>query len=504
MTRAVAALAAAGVMTPAARRKRELLDRLEVIQRERQRRRSADPLAVVRWLPGQHEFLSATERRFLFRAGNQSQGKTWAGAAELIWRCLGRHPYKVVRKPPIRAWVVCGGAEQAGIVQQKIWELIPQDELEPGSGYDDSKGAFTGKYPSIRFKNGSRVQVKTGQQDALNLASGTLDYIWIDEPPESERVYHELQKRLMKRRGDLAMTLTPVNRPVAWLKKMCEEGKIRDIHRRLEARNMIPVGDVEPMKLADGTPCDQAWIDSILAESHEAEIPVVVHGEWEFRALEAYFAKSWNPATMIRDASGRTGAAHIVLGIDWGDAPGKQMLVLALVYEQPSEHPMVFVLDELDDPDGIETPEVTADRLVEMLARHGLTWADLDFVGADREHMPRTARSRGASSLALALQRKLRLRSVRDLKPPISTVKRGPGRGAGSATKRAKWLHYQMIRGKFAAHPRCVRVIEAIPLFKLGEDDGMKDPLDAVFYGLDPWTFAPIEPDGSPAPVRLF
>ena len=45
-----------------------------------------------------------------------------------------------------------------------------------------------------------------------------------------------------------------------------------------------------------------------------------------------------------------------------------------------------------------------------------------------------------------------------------------------------------MHQGRFGVHPRCKRLVEAIPRYSMRDDDA-KDPVDALRYALDPWIF---------------
>ena len=472
--------------------------RAMVLAQELRRRAEADRLSRVRWLPGQYAWLSSPSKRKLFRAGNQAQGKTWAGAAELLWRMAGRHPLRAVREGPIRAWVVCGGGEQSQTVQQKVWELVPREWVAEGCFFDDRKGAFTGKYPKIRLKNGSTAWFKSGGQDGLNLASGTLDYIWIDEPPESERVYNELLKRLIARNGDLGLTLTPVNRPVAWLRELVERGGIDDFHFRLEPRHLIPVGAHRPLQLTDGTVCDQSWIDALIAETSPAEVPVVIHGEWEFRTEGGYLATAWDPTKMIRPTPPST-AVETLIGIDIGDRPGKQIVLLVLVDEHhPSGHPYVYVWDEYVAVTGRETPEDDARGILGMLRRNNTSWSDLKYALSDRAHKAGTGEQKSAKDLQAQVAKILGI-PYRLLKPAVWVAKEGEGRGAGSVLTRSRWLFHQMVRGNIAVHPRCKRLIEAIPKYSPFSDDDWKDPIDALVYGLDRYIYSRIRTGPKPA-----
>lgn len=477
------------------------LERLVTVARELNRRKNENPLERVKWLPGQHAFLSSTAKRKMFRAGQQAQGKTWAGAAELIFRMSGDHPFRDdLRGAPIRAWVICGGGEQSQVVQSKVWDLVPRGLLAPGCAYDQRKGAFLGKYPKLIFRNGSVAEFKSGQSDAINLASGTIDYVWIDEPPESERVYSELLKRLLKRNGDMALTLTPVNRPVEWLRDECEAGRIQDLHFDLTPVNLIPVGETEPLVLTDGTVCDQAWIDKIIAETPPAEVPVVVRGGWEFSREGGYFSGAWDAAKGVT-ANGPTGDVEMLIGVDHGDRPGKQCIYLIAVDERHvSGHPYVYVVDEYVAMTGHETPEDDARATLAMVRRNGLEWHELKSALGDRVHAP--GRGQQKSNRDLQAQIAKLLSTPRDLlRPQIRTAKRGEGRGAGSVGVRSRWLFHQMVRGCFAVHPRCTALIEALPKYT-GADDEWKDKLDAVLYGCDSYTFNTWR-RGTVTPIRV-
>ena len=69
----------------------------------------------------------------VWRDGNQL-GKTTGMLVDLIHRCRGTHRWQKVRKPPINALIVGFSIEQmgqAGSVMEKLWELLPKDEIDP-------------------------------------------------------------------------------------------------------------------------------------------------------------------------------------------------------------------------------------------------------------------------------------------------------------------------------------------------------------------------------------
>lgn len=476
--------------------------RLELQARARielDRRAASVPLIDrVPWLPGQAALYACRDKRKLLRAGNQAHGKTWAGARELIRRMQGVDGF---RAPPIKAWVICGGGEQSQVVQEKVWELVPRELLAEGCAFDARKGAFLGKYPKLIFKNGSIAEFKSGQSDTINLAAGTLDLVWIDEPPESHRVYAELIKRLLKRNGDMILTMTPVNNPVEWIREECEAGRITDLHYELTVENLVPVGRVEPLRLMDGTVCDQGWIDRIIAETPPAEVPVTVHGGWEFRAGCAYFDGAWDPSTMVHDRL-PVGEFNAHLGVDFGTQPGKQCAYLIAV--QPSaDGPSVYVLDEYVDTTGAATVRHDARGILDMLQRSRLVWRDLHCAYGDRVHMPGRDEQKSTKDLSLAILREMAQHAAQAgaLNPQFRTAKHGASRGAGSVDVGGRWLRVAMLEGRFSVHPRCVRLVAALPRYTAADDD-FKDPIDAVRYGMDPVIFAGV-PRGPIVNVRI-
>lgn len=466
---------------------RERLERLVRIERELERRRQACLLDRMRWLPGQYEFLRCTERIALFRAGSQITGKTYAGAAELIYRMRGRHPLKAVRPGPIRAWVISGGGENSAVCQEKVWELTPKDEVMPGCEFDVRKGKFVGRYPQLAFKNGSIALFKAGNQDASALESGSPDYVWIDEPPEDERTYDELLKRLRATNGDMRLSLTPadVSRPLDWLEARSGPGRqIVDLHFPLTAENLVFVGTNERIRLKDGTPCDEDWIAQLRRDTPAYEAGVSLDGEWEYRVEGNYFDKVWNKDVIVRarkDLENRKDL-RFVLGIDHGNRPGKQCAYLMSVEALADGDPSIHVWDEYVDWSGVATPDVDARGILDMLARNGVAWSELAYVEGDKPHDQGRGSQKSNLDLAVIITRLLGLPPGK-LRPIIYTTKQGTG-GSESQWPGVRWLHDRMAKRQFTIDPGCRRLIEAVPRFTGHPNEDAKDPVDAVRYAV--------------------
>lgn len=461
-----------------------------------------DPIAQISLLPAQDAFLRCPAKQKLLRLGNQWGGKTTAGLIELVLRCLGRHPYFETRKPPIECWVICASWSQSLAIQGKLWALLPKAEVVEGTAYNNKTG-FGQHAPLVEFRNGSLIRFKTASQDSLDLAGATIDVAMFDEPPRSARVFSEIQKRVMKRAGTVFLTLTPVNAPVDWLREACDKGQVVDLHFPLTPEQLIPIGQREPLRLADGTVCDAAWIQQQVDMTLPHEVPVVIHGEWEMRVTDRLF-----PA--FRDGGPDS---HVVteipslsmvmsVGIDHGRLVGKQTAILIGIDESEADgFPTVYVLDE--EISGVETtPREDAEALLRMLERNGLAWHELDYVYGDRALGDRKdVRRKDNRQLLRELGKLHNMRNPDALTPVIRTAKRGKGRGAGAPHRGWTWMHHQMVRNRFKVHADCTTVIDCLNRWdgteRVVRAHGMesenmakyKDPLDGLRYGLDPWIF---------------
>lgn len=473
-------------------------------------RGAKDPARFIHWLPNQHHFLLSQAPCKQIRQGNQWGGKTICALAEVIGRCVGRHPlgdegFAYPRPGPgFEAWVITDSWSQAVAVMGKIWALLPKDEIDPGTVFEPTRG-IRGKNPCILFRNGAILRIKTANQDPKSLATGTIDVALFDEPPPDERVFTEVLARLQSKGGVLLLSYTPVNAPVDYLRQYVKEGRIEDHHSPLTVEACIPVGFDRPFRGLDGKLRDQAWIDALRAQYPLNQIPVVIDGEWEFRAEGAYFEGAWDPLRMVHP-NPPTCEVRVMLGIDHGDRPGKQVAVLIVVDEEHGGiggHPYMYVIDEYVAHAGHSLPEDDARGILAMIRRHGWEWKDVSKALGDRPMS--VGRGQQKSNRDLQAQLAKLVGVPRDsLRPRIDTAKRGEGRGAGSVGQRSRWLHQQMARGKFEVHPRCETLIAALPKYIGTPTDPAKDIVDAIVYGLDPYVYGQWKKGAIRPPTRLW
>lgn len=448
----------------------------------------SDPLEWISWLPLQHAWLSDPAPIKLLRAGNQI-GKTTAGLAEVHFQCLGVHPLRELppRAPGVfEAWIICASWSQSLAIQEKFWSIAKR-YLREGTSFDPINGFHANK-PTAVYRNGSRVRFKTASQDALDLSGATIHLVLFDEPPRAE-VFSEVAQRVKRTQGQLLLTLTPINRPTDWLREMVDNGQIVEHHSRLTPDALIPLGESEPLRLADGTPMDGKWIADAERLCLPMERAVRIHGEWETRTEQRVF-DAFDPALHVREI--RTlpeGEWHMVLGIDHGTKEFKQTAILAAVCP-PVEDGDPYRVIVLDEDVGAMKRNQRGDAIaiLEMLDRNGLTWKQLDEAWGDRIHLGGTADKKANRDLMRHVARQVRI-DERSLKPQIYTVKRGAGRNSGSVKAGCRWLYQLMAEpGCFAVSPRCAHLIDALERWQFADDDH-KDKIDALRYALQSHIF---------------
>lgn len=480
---------------------RQRLEEAEAILMELQRRRRAKPLDYVSWIKPQDVFLRHRGKRKILRTGNQL-GKTWAGIAETWWRLTRSHPYRpdLNAKPPPRIIVIGATWPQVNTIQRKLWELCERSQLADGCVFSDRKGAFVGKYPSVRLKNGAVAVFTAAEGDVISIAGDTVDAVWVDEPRIEPRLYGELQKRVMRKGGDIYCTFTPVNAPVGWLRDMIggqdekiergqlpESARIHDLHFRMTPENLVFVDTGKPMTLDDGTECDADWIAIEKAKCIEYEVPVVCDGEWEFRvegALWKHYRDSGPDTHVVTRAAIEALARdwRVLLGIDHGDDAFASCA--SLVLASGGRNPDIVILDEWHS-DGSTTTEQDAAHILDMVNRN-LTggWADLDAVFGDVPHSGKK-RSEGRKSnaqLTAALRLLLGLTRTREPLPtPILPVRKPPG----SRTRGFRFIHNAMLKaGAWRVVEACARSRHCLLKFDGRENTPESHQIDAIRYAL--------------------
>jgi phage terminase large subunit-like protein len=195
---------------------------LQALTAEKARRRTENKLQYYEPYKKQREFHNAgrKHRERLLMAANQV-GKTFAVAMELAMHATGAYPdwwhgYKFDRA--IRAWA-CG--ETSEVVRATIQLLLLGEPGQHGTGCIP-KSALVEVVPArglADLVDTIRVQHASGDVSTLSLKAysqgrerfqgATIDYLWLDEEPDSE-IFSEALTRTNIAAGPAVLTFTPL------------------------------------------------------------------------------------------------------------------------------------------------------------------------------------------------------------------------------------------------------------------------------------------------------
>lgn len=168
--------------------------------------------------PKQETFHTSTAPTRLFLGGNRG-GKTVAGAAECVWWALGKHPYRVVPKPPTQGRVVAVDLVQGvyKITLPEIARWMPPSALKNGSWAD----SYNKELRTLTLENGSTIEFMSAESDLEKFAGTSRTWTWIDEEILRD-IFVECKMRLLDQAGRdgagaIWLTLTPLEGMSSWL-----------------------------------------------------------------------------------------------------------------------------------------------------------------------------------------------------------------------------------------------------------------------------------------------
>lgn len=413
-----------------------------------------DPLRFERYRVGAGAplFHADPSKEKLLRAGNQ-WGKTRAGAREMLWIMTGEHPWREVKKPPVRGRIVTYSWAQSVEVQRRINEILPSWMVE-GYDFNDQRGFVGAKIKLKKEYGGSMVEIMTAGQDSIAHGAAALSFVWIDEPPP-RNLYSELLARLLVKKGTLFITMTPIGRPVDWLIDEIEEGRLSDHRFDLTPEN-----------------CPHLGPEQIAGIEHKYlphERPQRMHGHWFGESADRFF-EGFSQLSITEDMP--QGRVKIALGIDHGEGIGKEAALLMLYVD--GEFPKIWVIDEYRNTKRTD-PDEDAAGILEMLGRHNIHPREVDLAVGD---INTTGKGGGGikvnDALADAIRRQTKTKT-------LPFVIRSARKGRGSVMYGSRLINYCFRRGDLTVHPRCKTLIHSLQHFK-GHEEDLKHPLDAMRY----------------------
>ena len=398
-----------------------------------------NPLARYKPTPGQLLLHQCTDDKRLLRKPNQTGG-TVGGAVDVLWHMTGRHPFMEVPKPPVRWRLVTYSRDQSLEIEEKLWEVLPRELMDRRCIYDEDRGFRVGSRRILRLSKrwgGSSLSIFTQGQRTLGKASATLDGVWFDEPPE-EGDYSEGVKRIMRRRGKILLTMTPIGRPVDWCKEEVKRGALTDLTYPLTTE-WVPF-------------YTQEEIDAIVEETLVAQRPQRVFAEWDGVTPDRYYDAWTDDRILPADFELPSGDYWVGVGIDHGEGAKKQIAILVFVNMDTGD---VYIWD-CRESSGKTDSSRDAVAVVGMLDAHSLNPEAPDEWRGDH--------NTGGKSEAGLLANQLLEQEIASYigsprsSPPcrIKMAKKGPG----SVAAGCGLIHRAMVRDKIWVHPRCKPVIQ--------------------------------------------
>ena len=455
------------------------------------RRQYRDALSYVRLTMPQRVFLSDGARFKLWRDGNQI-GKSHAIALEVVWTASNRHPFLNMRRGPKKVLVISLSKEQMVPLHEKIWNLLPKDEIDPRNGFDPGRG-ITGKPPRIIFikgpGRGSEIHFASYEQGAQRIAGGTYDLVVLDEPPP-ESVYGEAVPRVFRRRGRIVIGMTPTPKmpDVRWLRKKTEEGEIVPHNFGLSQDNVWLDGAAMPF-------LTQQEIDAFERSLLRVEREMRMRGAWEATVdgavLDHFLKEDHVHAFSVQRVADKYPNHIVAVGYDHGLKPNKEAITIAiftggkvdLTERRVLDDPEVWIVDS-EEIDGHATPEIIVERTIFLLQRNGLTWRNVDVWVGDRDAQSKHRHTRlnnryieRAWADALKIPYAERPVTVHTAFKPAGSVYEGL-----RLINTLCHLRSESGRTKLHVHPQNVRLIEAFQKHKGADSDPLKDILDSFRY----------------------
>jgi len=418
--------------------------------------------------PPQSEFHRSQDRKRFLRWPNQT-GKTRSGAAEAWWHALGDHPFRDVAPAPNIGSILCADLKNGwSKLSQKLREIQPPGILHAECSFDEARGYYFRGRRSIGLKNGSLIQAFGSEQPLTALASDTVDWQWIDEPPKRSH-WGEFRRSGYAKRAPCWVTLTPIGRPVEWLRDIIS-GNPQQGHAALELDWFELVGKLDREHCPHRS---QQSIDEQVAETDALDRAQRIEARWEGFSI-ARRVPGFSEINIIDDEEiEAVQIEEIGWGVDWGEIVGN-----TIHYLVGWTGSAAYVLGEWSPDSRMTEAEEARALRSELLLPWGVDFDQISTARGDSNSAGRRGIATSVNSLMdRAVARELgRPRSPCQLRPPY--------KGPGSVKARARILSSACIEGRLYVHQSCQRLIHTLRHW-MGSNNDLKHPFDAAGYILE-------------------
>ena len=422
--------------------------------------------------PGQWYLHAAPCVNRLCRAANQV-GKTHALCAEIHWQGLGTHPYRVTGRSQMVSYCVLKDFE-SGYHEfcTKLRALQPPDVLHPSCEYSVSSGYSVldkgHRRRWIMYKDGYRIEFKSGTQDSMALESATVDAVFFDEPPKPAH-WGAARARLSVSNGPTLIAMTPIGRPLGWLRKEIEgDPETGDPPREVWEQVVIPL---TPENAPHRTP---ESIIAQLARTSPWERGQRIEGGWDGVTPGRRFALE-DRHVIDDEARDARVYAQIRLGVDHGEGAGRTTIyAVGVVGRRP---PYTFVvLGEYVSTERT-VPAEDARGLLQMLSRLGLR---VEQIRAAYGDINSAGKLGGGYSCNEALEDSLALQMHQSRCPVTFEV---PSKRRGSVNLGEGRMSHAIIENRWYVHESCSALLASYRHYT-GKEEDLKHALDGVRYAV--------------------
>ena len=418
--------------------------------------------------PPQSEFHRNQDRKRFLRWPNQT-GKTRSGAAEAWWHALGDHPFRDVTPAPNIGSILCADLKNGwSKLSQKLREVQPDGILHLDCSFDEARGYYFRGKRGIGLLNGSLIQAFGSEQPLTALASDTVDWQWVDEPPKRSH-WGEFRRSGYAKRASCWVTLTPIGRPVEWLRDIVS-GNPQQGHAALEPDWFELVGKLDKAHCPHRS---QQSIDEQIAETDALDRGQRIEARWQGFTI-ARRIPGFSEMNIIDDEEAEAlQVEEVALGVDWGEVVGNTVWYLVGWTGSAA-----YVLGEWSPGSRMtEAEEVRALRK-ELLIPWGVDFDQIAVARGDSN----SAGRRGIASTVNQMVNRAIARELGRSRPPFEL--RPPYKGPGSVRARARILSSACIEGRLYVHQDCQRLIHTLRHW-MGANDNLKHPFDAAGYILE-------------------
>lgn len=455
-------------------------ERMSALDPASQVRIARDPLLQYELLPAGRGGMSPGQEQLhrlqcanrMCRACNQV-GKTHALCAELHWQGLGTHPFRPIRRDLKASYCVIKDFE-SGYHEfcAKLRALQPPDVLHPNCEYSLSSGySFLDKGHRRRwivYKDGYRIEFKSGTQDPMALESATVDALFFDEPPKPLH-WSAGRARLSVSNGPTLIAMTPIGRPLGWLRRELE-GNPETGEKPREFWEQVVI-QLTAENAPHRTP---ESIAAQIARTPNWERGQRILGEWDGVTQGRRFSLS-DRHEITEEAAFARPFHQIRVGADWGEAAKRTTVYVVGV--QGKRPPYTYVvLGEYVSTDRT-VPAEDMRGFLALLSRLGLQPEQIRAAYGD---INSAGKMMGGYSCNEAAEDSLAAQ-LHVSKSPISF--QVPNKRPGSVNLQEGRIEHAIIENRFYVVETCLALLQSFRHYT-GKEEDLKHALDGCRYSV--------------------